>query len=129
VIVPDEELEVKIDGFLHGENIAQLLNPVLKLLLLCNIIYGIKQSTHVQIRITFLGSHGSRIRTGKSDLDPGGNKIINSYIKLTLSLKKCIFTYVLRRCTYVMYRNLLLYGIHPSKFFMLKFYFHTDKRI
>jgi hypothetical protein len=39
VIVPDEELKVKIDGLLPGENIAQLLNPVLKLLLLCNIIY------------------------------------------------------------------------------------------
>ncbi len=38
MIVPDEELEVKIDGLLPGENIAQLLNPILKLLLLCNTI-------------------------------------------------------------------------------------------
>jgi hypothetical protein len=38
VIVPNEELKVKIDGLLPGENIAQLLNTILKLLLLCNTI-------------------------------------------------------------------------------------------
>jgi len=38
VIVPDEELEVKIDRLLPGENIAQLLNPVLYLFLLCNTV-------------------------------------------------------------------------------------------
>ncbi len=86
VIVPDEELEVKIDGLLPGENIAQLLNPVLKLLLLCNIIFQTinicSNPDHIPWLMWIQDPHWE-VGSGSR-----GTTIINSYIKQTLSLKK-----------------------------------------